>query len=118
MSHFTIYHNPRCSKSREALALLQQHQIQPIIIEYLKHPLSLDEIIKLKSHFNLKDFVRYNEPIFKTLSLDLENEEQVLNAVSQEPVLMQRPIITYAEKAVIARPIERLLALIKEVKAV
>ncbi len=117
MSNFTIYHNPKCSKSREALEILRQHHIQPTIIEYLKHPLSLSEIINLRSHFDLKDFVRHNEPIFKTLHLNLANEDEILQAMSKAPILMQRPIITYGEKAVIGRPSEMLLTLIKEVNS-
>ena len=112
MSIFTIYHNPRCSKSREALEVLQQHHIDPIVIEYLKTPLSLEQIQALRSHFDLKEFVRCNEPIFKELKLNLEDEKTVLRAMVQEPILMQRPIVTYGNQAVIARPIENLLHLL------
>jgi arsenate reductase len=112
MNHFTIYHNPRCSKSRQALEILQSHSIHPTIIEYLKTPLNLDEIMKLRSHFDLKDFIRQDEAIFKELELNLNNETDILHALLKEPILMQRPIITYGEKAIIARPPEKVLALI------
>ncbi len=111
MSHFTIYHNPKCSKSREALALLHRHHIQPIVIKYLKNPLSLEHIIKLRSHFNLKDFVRCNELIFKELKLSLDDEDAILHAMTEIPILMQRPIVTYDEHAVIGRLIENVLSL-------
>ena len=112
MSHFTIYHNPRCSKSRKALEILQNNGIHPVIIEYLKTPLNLEEIQKLRSHFDLKDFVRHDEPIFKELKLTLDNETQVLEAMLKEPILMQRPIVADGEKATIARPPEKVIDLI------
>ncbi|MGV3740019.1 MAG: arsenate reductase (glutaredoxin) [Gammaproteobacteria bacterium] len=112
MSRYTIYHNPKCSKSREALKILQRHQIQPIIVEYLKNPQTLEQIKSLRTHFDLKDFVRTNEPIFKELKLSFDNEDALLLAMSKEPILMQRPIVTHEEKAVIARPPEKVLELI------
>jgi arsenate reductase len=111
MHALTIYHNPRCSKSRETLALLQEKGIELTIVEYLKTPLSREQLNNLKSHFSLKDFVRTNEPIFKELGLSLENEEQVLDIMVKEPVLMQRPIVTYKGKAIIGRPPENVLEL-------
>lgn len=108
-----IYHNARCSKSREALACLQNNGIHPTIIEYLKRPLSLTEVCELRSKFELQDFIRTNEPLFKQLKLSLENESQALEAVAKEPILMQRPIVIYDGKAVIARPSEVILKLIR-----
>ena len=116
MNRFKLYHNPRCSKSRQALELLQNHGINPVIIEYLKAPLSLEELQQLQAHFDLKDFVRYDEPIFQKLNLTLENEGQVLAAMEKNPILMQRPIVTYANRAVIGRPPEKILALINTIK--
>lgn len=113
---FTIYHNPRCSKSREALEMLKQHQIIPTIIEYLRHPLDLEQVKKLRTHFDLKNFIRYHEPLFHELNLSLENEPEVLCALVKHPILMQRPIITYNDKAIIGRPLESLLTLINKVQ--
>ncbi len=113
MCQFMIYHNPKCSKSREALTLLRSHNIEPVIIEYLKSPLNIKQIKELRSHFDLKDFVRCNEQIYKDLKLSLDNENDVLDAMVKYPILMQRPIVTYCEKAVIGRPVESLLDLIK-----
>ena len=112
MHTFTIYHNPKCSNSRKALEILHNHNINPTIIEYLKTPLNLDQIIQLRSHFALKDFIRHNEPIFNELKLTLKDETSVLATMLQEPILMQRLIVTYDGKAVIARPPERVLELI------
>ncbi len=71
MNTFTIYHNPRCSKSRKALEILQSHHINHDIIEYLETPLSLEQLTKLRSYFNLSDFVRTTEPAFADLELTL-----------------------------------------------
>lgn len=109
----TIYHNPRCSKSREALEILRQNHINPIIIDYLKNPLSLAEIKRLRAHFKLKDFIRYQDPLFQQLHLSLENETEVLEAIVKEPKLMQRPIITFGDKMIMGRPTENIEAFLK-----
>ncbi|WP_454781848.1 arsenate reductase (glutaredoxin) [Legionella sp. WA2022007384] len=111
MQNITIYHNPRCSKSRKTLELLQSKGYEPVVIEYLKTPLNLEQLNSLRAHFTLKDFVRTEEPVFKEHGLSLENEAQVLQAMLKDPILMQRPIVTYKDKAVIGRPPENVLAL-------
>ena len=98
------------------MEILHNHNINPAIIEYLKTPLNLEQIIQLRSHFDLNDFIRHNEPVFNELKLNLEDEASVLSAILQEPILMQRPIVTYAGKAVIARPPEMVLKLIDYAK--
>jgi arsenate reductase len=111
MPKITIYHNPRCSKSRQTLEILQSKGFEPVVIDYLKTPLDIQELQSLRSHFTLKDFVRTNEPVFKELGLSLDNETQVLQAMLQEPILMQRPIVTFKDRAVIGRPPEKVLEL-------
>ncbi|QDP73427.1 arsenate reductase (glutaredoxin) [Legionella israelensis] len=113
MQKITIYHNPRCSKSRKALEILQNKGLELEIVEYLKTPLSLKQLKNLRAQFDLKDFVRTNENRFKELGLSLDNEMQVLQAMVKEPILMQRPIITYEGKAVIGRPPEKVLQLLE-----
>ncbi|PJD90694.1 MAG: arsenate reductase (glutaredoxin) [Legionella sp.] len=108
----TIYHNPKCSKSRKALELLQDHSIQPIIVEYLKTPLDLEELQTLSTYFELKEFVRHDDPLFKGLKLTLEDKDQVLKAMIKHPIFMQRPIVTSGDQAMIARPPEKVLELI------
>jgi arsenate reductase len=112
MKKYTIYHNPRCSKSRQALEILQNHHMNPTIIEYLKSPLNLEQLIELSSYFDLRDFVRTNESVFKKLNLTLEDKDRVLKAMLEDPILMQRPIVTYDGRAIIARPPEKVLELI------
>jgi arsenate reductase len=114
MNQVTIYHNPRCSKSRQTLEILQSHGVTPIIIEYLKTSLNLEQITKLRSHFDLNDFVRSSESVFKELNLTLADENKVLQAMVKEPILMQRPIVTCGNKTIIARPPEKVLALLSE----
>lgn len=115
MHTLTLYHNPRCSKSREALALLKQQSIPFTIIEYLKTPLDLEQIKLLRAQFDLQDFVRSNEPMFKTLHLSLDQEDAVLDAMVVAPILMQRPILSYGNLAVIGRPIGNILAFIHKI---
>ncbi|QBR84948.1 arsenate reductase (glutaredoxin) [Legionella israelensis] len=113
MQKITIYHNPRCSKSRKALEILQNKGLELEIVEYLKTPLSLKQLKNLRAQFDFKDFVRTNENRFKELGLSLDNEMQVLQAMVKEPILMQRPIITYEGKAVIGRSPEKVLQLLE-----
>ncbi len=111
MKKITIYHNPQCSKSRETLKILQSKDLDFTIIEYLKTPLTMEQLNELRSHFALKDFVRTNEHVFKELGLSLNNEAHVLQAMLKEPRLMQRPIVTFKGKAIIGRPPEKVLEL-------
>lgn len=107
----TLYHNPRCSKSREALAILQTIPCELTVIDYLKTPLTLEQLKKLRAHFLLADFVRSNEPIFKERNLSLEDEEQLLKTMVNESSLMQRPIVIVDNQAIIARPATKIAVL-------
>ncbi|KTD74733.1 arsenate reductase (glutaredoxin) [Legionella waltersii] len=109
METIAIYHNPRCSKSREALELIRNHGFNPVVIEYLKTPLDIEQLRALRAHFTLEEFIRTNEPVFKELQLSLKNEDQVLQALVKEPALMQRPIIAFKGKAIIGRPPEKVM---------
>ncbi|AMP88417.1 arsenate reductase (glutaredoxin) [Legionella pneumophila] len=111
MEKITIYHNPRCSKSRQALKILRNKGFEPMIIEYLKTPLDLEQLKILRTHLALEDLVRTNENVFKELGLSLDNEAQVLDAMVKEPILIQRPIVTFKGKSVIGRPPEKILEL-------
>lgn len=108
MKTVIIYHNSKCSKSRQALEILKSHNIDSTIVEYLKTPFNLEQLRELRSFFDLKDFVRTNEPAFTQLQLNLDDEMGVLEAMINEPILMQRPIVTYGGEAIIARPPEKL----------
>lgn len=109
MTNLTIYHNPRCSKSRQALELLKNQGLEPNVVEYLKEPLNYEQLTALRAHIALKDLVRTNEKCFKELALSLDDEVRVLNAMTHEPKLMQRPIVVYKNKAALGRPPENVL---------
>ena len=113
MDELIIYHNPSCSKSRQTLELLQSNGYEPLIIEYLKTPLNLAQLMHLRTHFELKDFVRSDEKIFKELSLSLEREEELLIAMVKKPILLQRPIVVWKGKARIGRPPEKVTELFR-----
>ena len=116
MSSYTIYHNPLCSKSRQALGLLEENNIKPEIRLYLKDPLSEDELIKVLDILNLKpiDICRTKETIFKELGLSKDSSDsEILEAISKHPVLLERAIITKNnEFGVLGRPPENVLKLL------
>ncbi len=109
----TIYHNPRCSKSRQALTLLQKRSYQITIIEYLKTPLNAKQITKLLTQLQLNpiEVIRSKEAKFKELEIHHETpENQLITYLAENPILLERPIILNedTQKAIIARPIENM----------
>ena len=109
------YHNPRCSKSREGLSFLNEKNIYPEVIEYIKHPLSEDKIksiLKLLK-INAIDLIRKNESIYKENIKDKDlDENQLIIWMVKEPKLIERPIFVVKDKAVIGRPKFKLLEII------
>jgi arsenate reductase len=116
MRAVTIYHNPRCSKSRQALQLLQDNRIEPEIIDYLKNPPSAEEMTEILKLLNLhpRDLMRKQEKIYKTLQLDNPKltSQQLIAALITHPILIERPIIIRQNKAIIARPPEKALEIL------
>lgn len=110
-----IYHNPRCRKSREALALLQENTQQLTVVEYLKNAFTEDELSTIIQKLNIQpiELVRKGESIWKEKfkGKDLNNKE-ILKAMIQNPKLIERPIVVSQKGAVVARPAEKLLELI------
>ena len=117
MREFTIYHNPRCSKSRQTLQILRDRGIEPSIVEYLKTPLQKDELKKISTSlgFRPKEFVRKNESDFKERNLvnHLEDDDKMIEAMAAYPKIIERPIVVLKDKAVIGRPPDNVLKLIK-----
>ena len=109
-----LYHNPRCSKSRQALASLEQ-QAQPITVRlYMSEPISKSELLELLSALDVsaRELVRSNESAFKTAGLQQASSEELIEAMLQDPRLIERPIFKVGTRAVIARPPERVLELL------
>lgn len=111
-----IYHNPRCSKSRETLALLEQNGVTPEIIEYLKDVPSVDDIKQLLTMLNFdsaRQLIRTKETIYKELALSTENDEsKLIDAMIAHPKLIERPVVVNGDKAAVGRPPENVLAII------
>ncbi|GAA0870935.1 arsenate reductase (glutaredoxin) [Gangjinia marincola] len=111
----TIYHNPRCRKSREALSLLEGEGKMPLVRLYLKDELSEQELVNLLNRLAIKpiDIIRTTEKIWKEQykGKDLTDKE-VIQAILDNPILMERPIVEAGEKAVIGRPPERVLSIL------
>ena len=109
----TIYHNPRCSKSRQTLALLEEKGIEPEIIEYLGTPPDASQIARILSLLNLnaRDIMRKNEAIYKEMGLDNKDltETELIEIMVQNPILIERPIVLANGKAAIGRPPENIL---------
>ena len=114
----TIYHNPRCSKSRETLVLIKDRDIEPEVILYLNTPPNASTINELLEKLNMKarDIIRTSEVAYKEKNLkDCSLSEQALiEAIVEHPKLLQRPIVVKGSKAVIGRPPENVLALLSD----
>lgn len=111
----TIYHNPRCSKSRKTLALLQERGIEPTIVEYLKNPPDKRELEMVMRKLGMKpeQIVRRGESSFKEHFAGKSlSDDEWLNALAKHPILIERPIVVRGERAVIGRPPENVLDLV------
>ena len=111
------YHNPRCGKSRQTLQLLQEQGIDVDIIDYLKTPPTfqqLDDIIQ-KLGIEPRDLMRTKEAAYKTNGLDDKSldRQALINGMINNPILIERPIVIVNGKAVIGRPPEAVLAILK-----
>ncbi|QAU32681.1 arsenate reductase family protein [Janthinobacterium sp. 17J80-10] len=111
----TLFHNPRCSKSREALAILENFaQVQGIsleVVDYQKTPLSLVQLTELHAQLGgaVRDMVRTNEDEYAALKLADAGDAELLAALARHPRLLQRPIAAWRGRALVARPPEQLV---------
>ncbi|MEI8278646.1 MAG: arsenate reductase (glutaredoxin) [Bacteroidota bacterium] len=115
MSQIIIYHNGRCTKSRGALEILQENGLVPNIRYYLMEPLTQKELQALLKKLKMKasDLVRTSEPLYKEEYKDLQlTEKQWLKILTENPVLIERPIVENGDKAVVARPSERIFEIL------
>lgn len=110
-----IYHNPRCTKSRQTLALLQENGVEPQVVEYLKELLSAEELKELIGFLGITplELVRKNETIWKEQFKGKElSDDELIQAMVDNPKLIERPIVVKQKKAALGRPPENVLQLI------
>jgi len=107
----TIYHNPRCSKSRQTLALLEENGHEPTIVKYLESPPSFAALKKIIAALGVApaDILRKGEEPYKTLGLKDASNALIIKAMVENPILIERPIVVYGDKAKIGRPPESVL---------
>jgi len=111
-----IYHNPRCTKSRQALELLTKKGLKPQVIEYLKNPPTLKEMEEILNRLGLQpqEIVRKKEEIYQKLGLSQKNlsPKEWLEVLVKHPILIERPIVVSGNKAALGRPPENILEII------
>lgn len=110
-----IYHNPRCSKSRQTLALIRDRGIEPEVVDYLKQPPTVEELKRIIGMLGIPahQLVRSTEAEYKRLGLSADSSEaELLEAIVREPRLLQRPIVVSGDQARIGRPPEQILDLL------
>ena len=110
-----IWHNNRCSKSREAKVILEESGLEFEVFEYLKNDFSKEELLRLMAQLqikDIKDMLRHKEVQYKELDIKNKSQNEILDLVVQNPKLVERPIIIKDNKAVIARPMENLINLL------
>lgn len=116
MAEYTLYHNPRCSKSRQALALLEENGITPTIVKYLDTPPDAATVRALVKKLRLDrahDLLRSNEAEYKEAGLSQDaDDDTVINAIARYPKLLERPVLVKGDRAVIGRPPETVLELV------
>ncbi len=111
-----IYHNPRCSKSRNTLALLEEQGVDAQVVKYLDTPPSKEELKALLKMLGMtaRELMRTKEEVYKELGLkDVTDEEALIEAMVTNPKLIERPIVVKDGKAAIGRPIENIVELLK-----
>ncbi len=104
----TIWHNPRCSKSRRALAILREQGIEPDVVEYLNKPPTMQQLREVVELTGKKpsEFVRTGEKVYKELELKGSDDQTLLAAMAGNPILIERAIVFANGKAIVARPPE------------
>ena len=116
MTDVTIWHNPRCSKSRQTLELLRGRGIEPTIVEYLKTPPTEAELTHALADLGMKprDLMRKKESAYRELGLDDEtlSEAELVAAMASHPILIERPVVFVGRRAAVGRPPEDVLGLL------
>lgn len=116
MQNIQIWHNPKCSKSRNAMTLLEEKGINADVVKYLESTPTKEQLTEVLKKLNMsaRELLRTGEDVYKELNLkDESDEEKLINIMVENPILIERPIIIKGDKALIARPIENLEELLK-----
>lgn len=117
MTRLTLYHNPRCSKSRQALELLEEHGHEPTVVRYLETPPSAQELREILALLGLtaRQLLRSGEEEYTTLGLADEtlDDDALIEAMASHPRLIERPILVAGERAVVGRPPEKVLEILR-----
>lgn len=112
----TMYHNPRCSKSRQTLELLRDRGVEPKIVEYLSTPPSAGELDEILKRLNLepRDLMRKQEPEYREAGLDNPelDRAQLIQGMIENPRIIERPIVVTEDKAAVGRPPENVLSIL------
>ena len=118
MSGAIFYHNPRCSKSREALAFVQEQVKNLLVVEYLKTPLDKAELFDIYQKLGIQSahqMIRSTEAEFDKAGLsDESSDDDVLAAIEKFPRLLERPILLYKNRAAIGRPLDHIVSLLHD----
>jgi arsenate reductase len=105
---FTIYHNPRCTTSRKTLDLLRDNGIEPEVVQYLKTPPSRAELVKMikDAGIDVRTAVRKRESLYQELGLAEASDDELLDAMVEHPILIERPFVVTPKGTRLARPID------------
>jgi arsenate reductase (glutaredoxin) len=108
-SEAIIYHNPKCSTSRKTLELLRDSGVEPEIVQYLKTPPSRDELVSMirAAGIDVRSAVRKRESLYAELNLAEATDDQLLDAMAEHPILIERPFVVTPKGTRLARPMER-----------
>lgn len=112
----TLYYNPSCSKCRSADAILRERGVEAEVVRYLDTPPGVKDLNRLMGLLGIDDprlMMRTGESVYGELGLDSAGPDRLLEAISQHPILLERPILVIGDRAVIARPAERVLELLE-----
>lgn len=109
----TIYHNPRCSKSRKTLALLEEKGVSPLVVEYLKNPLTAPELTEILAKMGKqpRDILRQKEAREEGIETIADDAHLILS-IASHPRIMERPIVVHGDRAALGRPPEAVLAIL------
>jgi arsenate reductase len=115
MSDVVIWHNPRCTKSRQALALLREKGVEPEVVRYLDASpdrAALEEVLRKLGTEDPRAIVRKGEAVYEELGLAAADRDALLDAMVANPILIERPIVISGDRAVVGRPTETVLTLL------